>query len=159
MRVNNSKFLIEAENKVWPENKWKLRSGGIGPNCSQRSEILNAWEVRERLAYLSTNLSRAACREKSSRHEISIDIDYLYKLGMRQNWKCSLTGDDLEFSRGGDFLNKSNPYSCTIDRINSDFGYIKGNVQLVTWKINYIKQHLSKKEFLSICKKVVEQCL
>ena len=43
----------------------------------------------------------------------------------------------------------------SIDRINSDIGYIEGNIQIVHKDINRIKWDLSDKDFYKLCKAVV----
>jgi hypothetical protein len=108
-------------------------------------------QVNHRLLFLRQNLARAAGRAKS--YEITIDLDYLYQLGEAQNWKCALSGRDLEFRRGGGiWLNQyCNPNSCSIDRIDNAQGYIEGNVQLVTWRANAAKSGMHNVEFVSLC--------
>lgn len=112
-------------------------------------------EVKEILSFLRSNLTRAQNRGDASR-VIEVDLDYVYSIGSSQNFQCALTGADLEFTRGGQkWLGKwCNPYSCTIDRIDSTKGYVKGNIQLITWKANCLKQHLPDDEFIEFCKEV-----
>jgi hypothetical protein len=119
----------------------------------QRQE--NFTEVKEILTFLAANLRRAANRGAASQN-IEVDLDYVYDVGANQDFYCALTGAELEFSRGGQYwLGKwSNPNSCTIDRIDSSKGYVKGNIQLITWKANCIKQHLDNDEFIEFCKDV-----
>lgn len=115
----------------------------------------NFEEVRDILAFLRANMTRAANRGSKSQ-VIEVDLDYVYKVGSSQDFLCALTGDELEFTRGGEkWLGKwCNPKSCTIDRIDSAKGYIKGNIQLITWKANCLKQHLDNDEFIEFCKDV-----
>jgi hypothetical protein len=112
-------------------------------------------EVRHILAFLRQNLQRAANRTENAQ-PIEVDLDYIYDIGAEQDFYCALTGEELEFTRGGStWLGKwCNPNSCTIDRIDSDKGYIKGNIQLITWKANCLKQHLDNSEFIEFCKDV-----
>lgn len=99
-------------------------------------------------SFLQTNLTRAASRKKQ--HGISIDVDYLYKLGEQQQWKCALTGIDLEFTRGGQTHGKRwiNPHSCSIDRIDTTSSYSAGNVQLVCAVINDMKSFYSQSDLI-----------
>jgi hypothetical protein len=112
-------------------------------------------EVKKILSFLRANMMRASNRGDVSQ-KISVTLDYVYKVGSSQNFHCALTGEKMEFERGGDYwLGKwCNPNSCTIDRVNSTKGYVEGNIQLVTWKANCIKQHLNNKEFIDLCKSV-----
>ena len=53
--------------------------------------------------------------------------------------KCSITGIDIYNSK-----NKNNTlFSASLDRIDSSLGYIKGNVIIVSYKANRIKQDAS----------------
>jgi len=115
----------------------------------------NFLEVKRILSFLNRNLSRAANRGNKSQ-KIDVDLDYVYNIGASQDFQCALTGDELEFTRGGFYwLGKwCNPHSCTIDRIDSNKGYIKGNIQLITWRANCLKQHLGNEEFIAFCKDV-----
>ena len=124
-------------------------------NWNQRQETY--LEVKHILRFLGQNLRRASNRGKASQ-EIKVDLDYVYNVGTSQDFFCALTGVELEFTRGGQhWLGKwSNPNSCTIDRIDSSKGYVKGNIQLITWKANCLKQHLDNKEFIEFCKDVAE---
>lgn len=86
--------------------------------------------------------------------EFNITSEDLLKLLISQNGKCALTGWNLEFTRGGDFGSGTNPLGCSVDRKDSQLGYIHGNVQLVCWKANKIKSNLSDSEFKELCKAV-----
>lgn len=106
--------------------------------------------------FLNENLQRARNRENAQ--DIEITVTQLVKIGVKQDWKCALTGWPLEFERGGTTWGGKwcNPMSCTIDRIDNSKGYVPGNVQLVTWFANKTKGHLSDKDFVKMCKSVAE---
>lgn len=114
-------------------------------------------QINHKLIFLRQNLVRAANRI-NKKFNIEIDLDYLYDIGESQNWKCALSGSDLEFRRGGSiWLNQyCNPNSCTIDRIDSTKGYIKDNIQLVTWRANTAKNGMDHNEFLQLCFSIYE---
>jgi len=113
--------------------------------------------VKTRIRFLRQNLRRALNRGIESQI-VKIDADYCFEIGESQNWECALTGDELEFTRGGTYwLGKwCNPRSCTIDRIDSSKGYIEGNIQLITWEANCIKQHMDNQDFIEFCKAVAD---
>lgn len=118
----------------------------------ERKQLL----VEDRLRFLRRNLSRAAGRKNA--HVIEIDLDYVYAIGEKQDWKCAVSGDVLEFVRGGSEVpnQNCNLKSCTIDRINSALGYVEGNIQLVTWEVNAAKGARSTDRFLAHCQQVIE---
>lgn len=117
----------------------------------------NFIDVKHILTFLRANLVRALNRGDKTK-PIEIDVDYVYRVGSSQDFLCALTGEKLEFNRGGQmWLGKwCNPNSCTIDRIDSNKGYVKGNIQLITWRANCLKQHLNNKEFIEFCKDVAQ---
>ena len=88
--------------------------------------------------------------------EFTITVQYGWNLYLKQNKKCALTGEDIYFAP----RKKSNPTraasNASLDRINSNKGYISGNVQWVLKKINMMKQGNSQKEFISLCKLVTK---
>jgi len=119
----------------------------------------NFQDVKSILSFLRQNLNRAANRGDYSQ-KIEVSLDYVYSVGADQDFVCALTGNELEFTRGGQmWLGKwCNPNSCTIDRIDSSKGYVEGNIQLITWKANCLKQHLGNEEFIEFCKDVAQNC-
>lgn len=85
--------------------------------------------------------------------EFSIDIEYAYSLFELQNGKCKLSGMEIQFAKNKvDYLNGGT--TASLDRIDSDLGYIKGNVQWVHKWINRMKSNHSQNVFIDLCKKV-----
>jgi hypothetical protein len=109
---------------------------------------------RQRWQLLYQSLRRAKRRQDP--HEVDVDVEYLMALGDQQHWKCALTGQELEFTSGGEIWGGRlcNPRVCTIDRIDNTKGYIDGNVQLLMWSVNHAKGVLTNKEFVSVCEAV-----
>jgi hypothetical protein len=105
------------------------------------------------LTHLRANLQRAKSR---NREEVNVSLDYVYHTGASLDFFCALSGVEMEFTRGGTMWGgkNCNPNICTIDRIDSSKGYVEGNIQLVTWKANCVKQHLDNEEFIEFCKDV-----
>lgn len=67
---------------------------------------------------------------------LTIDIDYVMDLYKNQDGKCAVTGLFMTTKFNDHF-------AISIDRIDSDFGYIPGNVQLVCQAVNFAKRHHS----------------
>jgi len=78
-------------------------------------------------------------KENSTRtkHEFSILFDDLV-----WNKVCPILGLELDY-----FSTKASPNSVSFDRINSSLGYIKGNVQIISWRANNLKSNGTKEEF------------
>ena len=63
---------------------------------------------------------------------------------MRQDKKCDITGDSIPNIR-----------DASLDRIDSNLGYIEGNVQWVTYRANVSKHTMTMTELYEFCKKVL----
>jgi hypothetical protein len=83
-----------------------------------------------------------------------VTIEYFNDLLVNQNFKCNLTGLDISFSHS-----KTNNYEATasIDRIDSNYGYVKGNLQWIHKDVNLMKNHFNQDYFLKICEKITNE--
>jgi hypothetical protein len=95
--------------------------------------------------YISTLLNRTSRRKK----EHNIDIQYLLDIYESQKGLCNISGIRMTHIHGSASTNIS------IDRINSDLGYIKGNIQLVCYITNIMKNKFSMEELILFCKEIV----
>lgn len=80
-----------------------------------------------------------------------IDNEYLWELFLKQNRKCVLSGEELIFTKK--YQNGRNETTASLDRIDSNKGYIKGNIQWVHKYVNKMKSNKSDDEFLNWCRK------
>lgn len=136
-RRDNSKYDVwetacikcESERKNKVSQKRALRMG-------------LEWNIRNILRSIKNGLTKRKLT-------IDIDIEYLVNLFNKQEGKCAYTGRKLVFD-----INNENRLS--VDRYNSDKGYIKGNVRWVTWIVNNSKQDSTMEQYLKLCKDVLE---
>ena len=154
--INESKYIKKAKSLLIPGERY-LNFIPDHYTKEQKENQLHFWYVLERIKFLRQNLSRAGNRGDATQ-TIEVDADYCFDIGEKQNWLCAISGDEMEFTRGGtNFGGKwCNPKSCTIDRIDSGKGYVKGNIQLVTWEINGIKSHHDNDQFIDLCRRVAK---
>ena len=84
-----------------------------------------------------------------------VDINYLWRLFEKQMGKCALTALPLQFpiSHYDVGHGKGN---ASLDRINSNLGYTKGNVQWVHKDVNMMKQEFSQNHFIKLCKLITK---
>lgn len=80
--------------------------------------------------------------------EIDITIEYAYELYIQQNKKCSLSGADISLDL--------DHHTASLDRIDNNKGYIKGNVQWLHKDINKLKNTFSEEKLLSLVKDIYE---
>ena len=93
---------------------------------------------------------------KSRKLDVNITIKDAWELFQKQNGKCALTNESIEFAKGS---TPSTSYigTASLDRIDSSKGYIKGNVQWVHKIVNEMKMDSNEKEFIEWCKKVANR--
>jgi hypothetical protein len=91
--------------------------------------------------------------------EVSITIEYAWDLFQQQNGICALTGRKIHLNRSYSKSIGKNVQTASLDRIDSDKGYISGNVQWVTLKVNRMKLNLPEDEFFALCHDVVKHRL
>jgi hypothetical protein len=73
-----------------------------------------------------------------------IDVEFLKTLWVKQNGLCAYT--KLPLVTKAHQLN-----TVSIDRIDSNVGYVDGNVQLVCKAVNKMKQEYRESDFLHLC--------
>lgn len=103
------------------------------------------------LVTFNSMLAGAKARAHAADRAFSItnkDICYLW---IKQQGKCALTGNDLTTELGS-----KDPFLASIDRIDSDFGYTEGNIQLIGAAVNCMKSNHSQQTFVEICKLVAK---
>lgn len=84
-------------------------------------------------------------KRKKNWDDSDITEHYLQYLWNNQNGKCAWTGKDMIITS----YNNNNPgmYAASLDRIDSNIGYIQGNVQFVLLPLNLAKKSYSDIEF------------
>lgn len=95
---------------------------------------------RDVKSYLRYLLGKARLRK----HEFDITPEDLYELWEKQNGLCAYSKKPLN--------NIANHLQrASLDRIDSKIGYVKDNIQLVTYAVNKMKQEFSEGDFLELC--------
>jgi len=102
--------------------------------------------------YIFNRIKKSA---KERKKEFSLTKEYLEQLFLKQEEKCALSGEPISIKQN--FTKKI----ASLDRIDSEKGYIEKNVQWVDKKINFMKQNLSEKEFFLYCERIInyKNCL
>jgi hypothetical protein len=102
------------------------------------------------LSYLHTQ-----CRARHKRAGYTADTlmpkASFLSLYFSQNGRCALSGERFVLNDMSRQQLAPSP-----DRIDNDLGYICGNIQFVTWRINNCRGALTVREFRALCSKVVE---
>ena len=88
-------------------------------------------------------------KKKLNKAALDVQVDYEYMLNLynEQDGKCALSGIPMTYEF-------NNLRTMSIDRIDSDKGYIPDNVQLVTQFINMAKKNRTNEEVLDILNEI-----
>ena len=78
--------------------------------------------------------------------QVEVDEDFVKKLWHDQCGLCAVCNIKLEWSSG--------PWRVSLDRIDSDLGYLKSNVRLVCWIVNNGMSNFGDESFETMCEEV-----
>jgi hypothetical protein len=96
-------------------------------------------------------------RTKQRKYDCDIDLQYLKDLWIHQNGRCALSGIPLELpvSTAG-FTQQHHPWNASLDRIDSNKGYIKNNVRYVAFIANIAKNVWDDSVLLTFAKELLQ---
>jgi hypothetical protein len=95
--------------------------------------------------------SRILRGAKDREIKVNITIEEAWDVFLKQNRRCALSGEILHFP----YTVKTRKYSnASLDRIDSDLGYEKNNIQWIHKDLNFMKRNMPEKDFLNWCKKI-----
>lgn len=139
----NSSFITRATNL---RNNHQYHCGCIRLLIGKENPKWNGYEdISKR--YWDSIVYRA----KAKHFELTITIEYIWDLFIKQNRKCALTGIDLQLP-----IIYREQYTASLDRIDSNLGYIEGNVQWVHGIVNKMKRHFNQEHFMKWCKIIAD---
>lgn len=81
---------------------------------------------------------------------LRVSIKSGWRMFLRQGRRCALSGVLLHFATSTKFHNEGFT-TASLDRIDSDKGYVRGNIQWVHKSINQMKSNLPQKVFVEMC--------
>jgi len=114
--------------------------------CASKKMFLKETKKRGRIGELTITQHTRLKRSAENRNlDFNVSIKYLWSLFIKQNYICAITGDALV-----------NIKTASLDRIDSNKGYIKGNVQWVTKQANLSKHIMSTIQLVKFCQKVLK---
>ena len=121
--------------------------------CDAKSQLLRYNSLKGNLdEYIKKLLFSSKNRSKKKIYDFDLTFDFIKSLYIKQDGKCALTNAILTYDPSHENM-KDN---MSIDRIDSDKGYIQSNVQLVTWRVNVMKSDLSLVDLYQICEQILK---
>lgn len=165
-RLGNIKILDEYKGTVRQKHKFlcplcnkeftaRLDSVLSGHTKSCRCKVKGNRTGTENVSGRYFNQILTGAKRRNIVFELTVfDLEELL---IKQNFKCALSGLTIEvgYYQNEDRIN----VTASLDRIDSNKGYVKGNVQWVHKKVNLMKNHLSESEFINICKMITKNSL
>jgi DNA-directed RNA polymerase subunit RPC12/RpoP len=93
-------------------------------------------------------LNQVKAKAKQRKKEFDLTLNDLIEQWERQAGKCPYTGYKLLFPSQNTAYKKraSNPYFASLDRIDSNLGYKKDNIEFVCMVVNFAKNKFEKKD-------------
>lgn len=161
VKVGSNRALYQLCQCVCGNVQWKslpaLRSGNTTKckKCGNKSYLTETGEININgmiLSFYKHIIDGIKKRKKVSNLEFNITPEYLEILYEQQNRKCALSGLSLEL----DITKSATKQNWSLDRIDSNFGYIEGNVQWVHKDINMMKQSYDNEYFKKMCTYVAQ---
>lgn len=122
-----------------------------GCQSRKRGKEHGLWAGYEEIT--STTISTLQYGAKIRNLEWSITPNQMWKLYLKQNKRCALTGIPIYFAPT---RKKYTLQTASLDRIDSKKGYTIDNIQWVHKTINRMKQHFDEKDFIYFCKLVAK---
>lgn len=85
--------------------------------------------------------------------DFEITMEYAWGIYLEQNRLCALSGQPIYFPKTRKQKSQS---TASLDRIDSDKGYVIGNIQWVHKEINRMKSNLHEVDFLEFVRQISE---
>ena len=83
--------------------------------------------------------------------EVTITIEDIYSLWIKQDKKCALTGEVVLFTPFSKDLD-----TASVDRIDSSKGYHLDNIQILHKDINRMKWEFTTEKFIKLCNMIIK---
>ena len=99
-------------------------------------------------------LTKTKYRNAKTGWVVDVDEDFLCELWEKQSGKCAITGLDLSIP---DYCTTKTPKMASLDRINSNIGYTKDNVQFLAYSINMAKNDFLNEDIIELIKEISRQ--
>jgi len=134
------KERINAQATAWQKN--------LSPEQrAVKNQKTRKWFETLPTGVLGKNLRRALKRFPT---ENPVTVIELLEMWERQEGKCVVSGIEMTWGKGAFY-----PTSLSVDRINPEIGYTKGNVRLVLYAVNAFKGRWTDEDMIAIARAMV----
>lgn len=99
-------------------------------------------------------LQQAKKRAEKRGTPFDLDKEYLMEIFEKQEGNCFYSGIKMNIVKE-DHASLHDPMKMSLDCIEPEKGYIKGNVVWSAYCVNTFKQKMSQKEMLNVCESIL----
>lgn len=124
------------------------KTTSCGCNRSQHGNKSAAWKGFGEISQSSWAQILRHARDRNL--EVTVTIEDVWGLFLKQDRKCKLSNLELTFSRSRNIAGAT----ASLDRIDSSKGYDSDNIQWVHKDINRMKFDLPQEDFIKYCKAI-----
>jgi hypothetical protein len=121
----------------------KLQNNEIGPQNDKWRQVNGHYVPGRKFSAIKYNAARRGI-------PFDLTIEYLDELWLLQNGQCLYSGEDLD-------ITSRNGATASLDRKNSNLGYVEGNVAWVHNDVNYLKHTLDEDRLFELIEKIHER--
>jgi hypothetical protein len=154
--MSDKKFVKYCQScgreQVYSNNSCLRRALRNNSPCIPCRNIINGKKHLVETGYRDIPLYWFNAKKKSAEakgREFTIDIEYIWRMYLKQKKVCALSGLPLDFNK------QTENGIVSIDRIDNNKGYVKGNVQLLHKDVNYMKWTYEQEYFIHLCKLII----
>jgi len=101
-------------------------------------------------------VNKARMHSKQKPKECTLTVEQVKQIWEDQNGKCPMTGWNLFLPPSTSWKGKLMPYTASLDRIDSEKGYVKENVRFVAVIANFSKNKFSDEDVIDFCEAVTQ---
>ena len=142
IRGDTTKCTSCTKNRWLERNKAKATSVG---------DITSAWWSAHIVKRSNGHNNSKYLKGKPQTFDLKITMEYIWNLYLQQDRKCALSGLPIHFPEGRRLYGGT----ASLDRIDSNKGYLEGNVQWLHKDINLLKGSRSDCELIRLCKLII----
>lgn len=151
--------VLEYNRRKYNENESYRKKRKESAKALMEDPIKKAMAIERSINFYKSVSGRAktlykgAKRRASVYDEFDVSVEWIEK--KLERGYCELTRLPFDFLPHPKYA--KNPYSPSIDRIDSTKGYTKENVRIVLWQVNLMRGEMTDEEVELICKKFIER--
>lgn len=146
-----SKPMEQFEPKVRPTGTVSYRK--TCRSCYQKKRYQNVTQDPYKFLALIFTQLKSSRKKKRPDLKWNITLDDVIDVWDEQEGRCALSGVLMTHAKDGQGKKELN---ASLDRILPHEGYVVGNIQLVTHRVNIMKHNLSEDMFFWWCKNIID---